>query len=153
MFEAIQLRNRVRNLQRERDRALVEPSQKNTAAEAAKAEDERTQWMADYFMVKDEYEDQIDSLVTRYLTRQAELYMLPIPDYSDELLWRESKTSLSARYLTRVGKLQLQTVIREHERQERDRLGFWITSLVGVLGGIIGVIGVLIAYAALNQKP
>jgi hypothetical protein len=152
MFEERRFRRRVAKLQEERDRALAAPSKEIAAAEKNKDESKRDMWLADYFMVRDEYEDQIDSLVTRHLTQQAERYLLPVPEYSDEL-WRESKTSLHARYLTRMGMVQLQTLIREYEKHERERVGFWITSLVGVLGGIIGVVGVLIAYAALSQKP
>lgn len=150
MFEDVRYRRRLRKLRLQRDRALEEPSKKIAEAEAAQDKDGADGWLADYFFTRDEYDDLIDSLVTSVLVSKAERYMLPIPDYHAEDMWRESKTELRARYLTVAGIAQVRTLILEHEKYERERIGFWMTLIIGVLGAISGVIGVLIAYASLK---
>ncbi len=111
--------------------------------------DDRQVKVIDLIILRRESDEAIARLITDRLVRKAEAYIIPLPDLNNEDLWAESKDERRRR-LTPNGISQLQTAIREHERFERERIGFWVSTAIGVAGTFIGVVGILIAYASLR---
>lgn len=146
MFDEFRYRWKVRKLQRKQAHALME-----VATRLKKYSDgnkDQLSYLAEGMKIEQAYTFEIDRLTTEYLTNKAELYMIPVPDLGTR--WKGLTETPAYAHLTREGMNELRAAIREHEKHERERIGFWITAIVGVLGAAIGVIGVLIAYAALK---
>lgn len=147
MFEEIRFRRALKKLQAEEAQAydLVFKGLRSR-------EDSNTlSTVAEHMKTAAEGNRKVHTLVTSYLVNKATRYLIPIPEISDPGVWEiKPDASPPYAYLSRAGIAMLRTQIQNHEKDERERIGFWITSLIGVLGAIIGVVGVLIAYRALK---
>lgn len=151
IFQDWRVRRKVRKIERVRDRALAPIDSQISAAKKQRDYEKAQQLISELFFEKDQFDEEINSLVTHHLLREAGAYMLPVPSTADEEMWQESSFT-GKKYLTPAGIMQLRTLIRGEKRHQREALAFWITSAVGVLGAITGVIGVIVAFLALSAK-
>lgn len=94
------------------------------------------------------YHDNAAECHTDYLLRRATLLMVPIPDRSQSDAWELSRSGRTL--LTTTGIAQLRASVREEEKATREAWTFWATIGLGIIGGITGVLGLLVAYAALH---
>lgn len=85
-------------------------------------------------------EDEIDITVSDHLMSLASRYRIPSP--TDEGDWEKS-TEWQRRYLTKAGASKLRTALRVEQKARWD---YWqtrismISSIIGVVGGIMGAI-------------
>ena len=92
------------------------------------------------FFEKDNVRSEIWNLQHRYITRQADRLLLPIPKFDMASTdWRHSefdgKWTLSSEALARLGR-----EVRQ-ERRERLELAFlWPSAMIGLIGGLVGVL-------------
>jgi hypothetical protein len=86
------------------------------------------------------YEDEIHRLHTRYLWREANRLLLPVPEIDDKEAWEEE---YGRRHLTRKGINDLRTAVRLEMKLRREAVLMWvpaITALTGLAGAAIGVL-------------
>ena len=93
----------------------------------------------------EEVDDDIWDLQMQYLSKQAEQYLLPKPEFKKVSEWIESK--FTGRWRLSPGALaKLRTAIRQEQKERRE---FWttlITLSIGLGGVLIGVIALLKKY-------
>ncbi|HGM5580801.1 TPA: hypothetical protein ACKP22_002488 [Pseudomonas putida] len=82
---------------------------------------------------------------TDYYRRKAEALLVALPEESDATMysrvsWDDAEDE--PLYLTPLGLRTVKSALREEQRHRREVLGFWIASLTGVGGVIIGVLSV-----------
>lgn len=91
----------------------------------------------------DKVKEEIDHIITSYLEKTALRLILPIPDISDNKMWRTCNHIGNINVLTTLGISELRTSIRNERKAKRDVFISWITVLTGLIGTIIGLISVL----------
>lgn len=85
------------------------------------------------------------SLISENYRRLADALLIPMPDFADETMWERIEndfTGRTTRTLTTAGELATIVVIREAEKHRREVKAFWLTSVTGMGGILIGVISV-----------
>lgn len=138
MVLANYIRYRIELRKQKKDARELEKKAPPDSAEAA----ESGQW-ADY-MRDVELSDQWRSLIiTQYLERQADSLGVLLPSRSDKevyarVAWDDHPDE--PYYLTPSGLKIVRDAVREEQKHRREFWGFWITSLTGLGGVIIGVL-------------
>lgn len=107
MFETWHYRWRLWRLRRKRDRILDPISAAMKKARKAGNFDEEQELASDYFNYRDEFEDDILVLRSRYLHDLADKYVMAIPSLEDKEAWNTSKLSDRV-YLSEKGAAQIQ---------------------------------------------
>lgn len=138
MILANYIRYRIELRKQKKDARELEKKAPPDSAEAV----ESGQW-ANY-MRDVELSDQWRSLIiTQYLERQADSLGVLLPSRSDKeiyarVAWDDHPDE--PYYLTPSGLKIVRDAVREEQKHRREFWGFWITSLTGLGGVIIGVL-------------
>jgi hypothetical protein len=82
----------------------------------------------------------IHEAMTRYLEETADRLVVPVPDFNDPKMWVHDD---DRHYLTREGIAQLRSDIRAEKKARRESILIWVTTTVGVLGSLIGLVSAL----------
>lgn len=86
---------------------------------------------------------EIACLSTCYHISVAEKMALPTPTLSIESdLWEKSDYTGNW-YLSNNGIAEIRRSIRTERKEQREKLGFWATMLIGTIGAVTGLIAVL----------
>lgn len=88
-------------------------------------------------------DENISSLVTKYLASKANQKFLPVPPMNDKDGFWEQGHVTREWYLTNKGITEVRKLIREDSKESRESVAFWVGILFGLLGLIIGLISVL----------
>ena len=131
----------LRRLQRERQRSEDEY---HALIVAEKDRDKQEQLSHEQFHDRDEFQDEIDRLQTRYLIVKAETYNLVVPSFSTTGPdWAESRTNPSGWFLTRAAQIELSTAIRAEKAARRQVALQWSQILIPVLSLVVAIIALV----------
>lgn len=145
MLENFKYHRQLGQLQRERD-----TRRKQWATPYGTQPIDNVNALAERLKIDATYSAKIRILATEYLRMKAERYLLPLPQ-DEESNWEwVNDGSLRVGVLNESTMAKFEAVIREYERYERERIGFWVNAVVSILSTVIGVVGILIAYSALR---
>lgn len=97
--------------------------------------------LAEASFQNDLVQDEIDTLITRHLTRRASRLFVPVPDPSEALMWRPNEYSLGS-VLTNHGIVELRRRIREETEASRTLFITILTSLTGIIGALTGLVAI-----------
>src|SRR5690606_7323144 len=84
-------------------------------------------------------------ILTAYWQSKADSLGVPMPDRADKALWDRDEFENDERepiYLTEYGIVKVKAAIREEQKHRRDAAAFWISSTVGLIGALSGLIAV-----------
>lgn len=113
-------------------------------ARKEKEEEEINRLIHEEMWETDLINDEILQLQSRYLLNKAEKYLLPKPEFkSQDGAWEQSEITGKWR-LNQPALSELKTVVRNEQKQLRDRWQSWLTSLSVFIGALTGLAGVLI---------
>ncbi|WP_299969186.1 hypothetical protein [uncultured Roseobacter sp.] len=139
IFEDMKFRQRLKKLQTAEQAVMDAYDPDIQKARADKNWDEEQGIASMMFSERDSVRSEILSLQHRYITKQADRLLLPIPKFdtkSSDWIYSEysGRWTLSPDVLTRLGR-----EVRQ-ERRERLELTFlWPSAMIGLLGGLIGI--------------
>jgi hypothetical protein len=144
MIDTLKYRGRLSRLYVKRDKARKDYRKDIAEAKKQKENTEKIEGLLnEAWFTDDEYQDEITSLVTDHLRQKARKLMLPLPNYSDEESWEQSK--FSNRYiLTEKGIFDLKTKIRNEQKEILQLYLPWLTLIVGVIGALTGLFAVIL---------
>ena len=86
--------------------------------------------------------DQISCLKSSRLHAIANRLIVPIPKMQDETYW-ETSYYTGGYFLTTEGMNEVRKRIRQERKERCELILIWIPSIVGILGGLIGLITVI----------
>ncbi|WP_039017607.1 hypothetical protein [Halocynthiibacter namhaensis] len=109
-------------------------------AEASKDWDSEREVASEAFTVEELHGWEIRSLQHNYVTKQAEVLLLPMPSYrSSDVEWEycehDDRWYLNAEILSTLAK-----EVRRERRERAEILFLWPMSLIGAVGGVIGIV-------------
>jgi len=88
------------------------------------------------------FNDEIETLITDRLLDQANWLFIRIPDRTDMTLWHKSDFGGQI-LLTRKGVSTLRAAIRTEQKERREFFVIVLTSSIGIIGAITGLVAVL----------
>lgn len=110
------------------------------AEEENRSEDEITHLISEEIDSVRELEDKIIEIQVRFLTKQAEKYLVQIPEFSlTDGTWEQSKITGRVRW-TQKTISNVKTAIREEQKYRREYWQGWFAMFIGALGALIGVL-------------
>lgn len=141
-LEAIRHRRAISRLQREHERYSDEIHEKIEAAEKAKERDEYDHLVSDYLNEEDLFQNEIASRETKFLTREARRYMIPVPPAKEGEGWERDRID-GRLYLTFAAMRDLRNSIREERRLRAEPVTIWLPLAIGLIGAATGLAAVL----------
>jgi hypothetical protein len=127
-------------LTKDRDKTRKHYSKKIDEAQKKKAYDERESLIHEAMEVTGFINDDISYLITQNLRSKAEKLLLPFPTSNE--LWEQSPRT-GKRFLTNEGIIEIRTKIRKEQRKRREKIAFWISILIGLIGALTGFMAVI----------
>ena len=144
MLDGIQLRWKLWNFQREKDKLMRAYAKDFEEARRTKASVDELQKMThSEILGVAMIDDAIYHAHTRYLVAEANQLILPVPDRKDETRWTESRLT-GMQYLTPFGLSELRSAIRVERKLKVERALVWLP-IVGAVTGLVGATTGLIA--------
>jgi len=100
----------------------------------------------------DEVEDQIETLASNRLWRQARALDVEMPAFTDKEMWVNKTMRF---YLTPKGRTYVRKLIDAEKTRRFEVKTLWVTKLIlPILAGLVGIIGALTGlFAILHRKP
>lgn len=87
----------------------------------------------------------VKKITSDYYKHEANKYLIPLPSVSSAGMYTtfDFDDLGSVTFLTSKGVYSLRKSIREEKKLKRETIGFYITSITGLIGAIIGLISFL----------
>jgi hypothetical protein len=85
--------------------------------------------------------DEIERFVSDHLVTQANRLFIPIPERTEEAMWRESSYG-EGHLLTSRGISTLRVSIRTEQKARREFVVTVLATLIGIIGAITGLVAV-----------
>lgn len=132
-------RYRLRGFLKEQDRIskLYQPD-----LDRARKANDREQEHSVYFNMAHELDlvaDQITQLQQRYLSKQARILLIPLPEFKQkDGDWRELHL-IGGYALTGEALLRLARDVRQERRERLELVFLWPSALIGLVGGLVGI--------------
>ncbi|KIC17028.1 MULTISPECIES: hypothetical protein [unclassified Leisingera] len=130
---------KLRELQKSNKKVWDHFSPKIDAAREAKQFEEEQLIASEAFWESDQVRDEIHNLQHRYVQKQAERLLIPMPKFkTKDGEWEQSQFD----GFWRLNEAALSALAREvrQERRERLELAFlWPSSIIGFVGGLVGI--------------
>lgn len=144
MFELIQLRWRVRRLQRayRADEEITDRAIADAAARgASKSEIDEITGGSNAPVMR----YRMRTAMSDYLLAEADRLLVPIPDENDEAMWTVGNDNgVERRVLTRAGINTVRAAIRAEKKASTERFLLIASGLVGVIGAVTGLVSILV---------
>ena len=134
----------LRRLQRRKEKTRkLHKKLLDEAREQKKNREEIEKIAHDEGSVIDYIDDEITQLQSRYLFRQAEKYLIPLPEFkTHDGAWEKADFTERLR-LTPHALSELRTAVRQEKKERREHWQTWLILLTGFMGTLIGVLAVL----------
>lgn len=147
MLGGIQHSYRLRRLQRrQRLTGRYFDELIKNARKEGKNEFDIAQLQSDDFDELRSYDDDISQLNSQFLMRQAQAYLIPIPEFDSKSgTWEQSRTSSKWR-LSQIEQAKLRSAIRAEKRERWEAWSRWIpviSALTGLLGLVVAILAIL----------
>lgn len=96
------------------------------------------------------YDEEIETLQSRYLMNKAQRYLLSTPEiHVNSEDWEQSDITYRWR-LSLSAQEKVRSKIDEYEKRRRERVHSWMTAIAGFIGACTGLIGVLVGLIAVS---
>ncbi|HIF9500632.1 TPA: hypothetical protein ACX6SY_001780 [Photobacterium damselae] len=91
------------------------------------------------------FDMRVKKIISDYYKHEANKYLIPLPSISSAGMYTtfDFDDLGSVTFLTPKGVYSLRKTIREEKKLKRETIGFYITSITGLIGAIIGLISFL----------
>lgn len=134
---------RLAKLQRSQRKNEEYYNLKITAAREIQEREEEQKQQYDKFVVLDKGISEIRSLQHRYITRQAEQLLIPIPECNPKSeSWLQSDFDGRWR-LTDDALDALSQRVRRERRERVELLFLWPSAFIGFIGGLVGIVSAI----------
>ena len=146
MYYAFMYRHRLWKLQRDKERTRKTFGKLIAKAEAEnKHQDEIAHLFSDELDSEDKTDDMIIETQMRFLTRQAEKYLVPTPKFRlDDGSWEQSKITGRLRWSQQTIS-SVTRALREEQKYRREYWQSWVALSIGVIGALTGLAFGLVA--------
>lgn len=144
MINYIQYRRKLRKLYQQRKNTNEYFKTEIAKAKANNESREKIQEIDHeaYFELQ-QLDEEMRMLATRYLGKEANKLMVPMPEQEDDSMWKKSGILANRYFLTTKGINTIRAEIRK-EKNERFELFFKYTSLIiGILGTLTALFSVI----------
>lgn len=85
-------------------------------------------------------------ILTKYWSDKADALGVSLPNFVDKRYWGKidyDNDPSEPLYLTNEGLKLVIAAVREEQKHERERFGFWSTLLIGVIGAATGLVSAI----------
>jgi hypothetical protein len=140
MFDWIKYRWNLNKLYAKRNKKMKKFEKTRKKAKTEESEDP---WDEEAIVYND-FQQEINSLISGRFCQIANKLLVPLPDYNDkEGYWTQYQPD-GWYYLTVKGIWELKKLIRKEKKERRDGFIIWISTLTGIIGATTGLVAVMV---------